>query len=279
MTFLNKKSNFAFSLVELSIVLVILGLLTGGVITGKSLIRAAELRTIPTEISQFQTAAMTFKQKYFALPGDMANATQFWGRLNGQCTTHTPAPSVTNDGVCNGDGDGLVNPNTSGGSNNWNEGHMFWRHLEKSGLINGTFTGRSGSGTNDWNSTAGINVPLSKISASGYIAFSTGPNIHSWFAVGLAPWWYTLEYHNSFSYGKPDQWGVGGSSLTPEEAWNIDKKIDDAHPAQGKIISASWDDWCSAARDGASHATNNYDAIYRLTSTEVECTLLFREQY
>jgi prepilin-type N-terminal cleavage/methylation domain-containing protein len=278
MTFLNKKSNFAFSLVELSIVLVILGLLTGGVVTGRSLIRAAELRAIPTEISQFQTAAMTFKQKYFALPGDMANATQFWGRLNGQCTTHTPAPSVTNDGVCNGDGDGLVNNETGDGSGNWNEAHMFWRHLQKAGLISGTFTGRSESGTNNWNNMAGINVPVSKISGTGYFTFSTGPSIHSWFAVSLAPWWYTLEYPHSISYGKPDELGAE-SALTPKEAWNIDKKIDDGHPAQGKVISDSWNDWCSAARDGASHATNNYDAIYRLTSTEIECALLFREQY
>jgi len=76
----------AFSLVELSIVLVILGLLTGGVLTGQNLIRAAELRAVTTEFNAYQTAANTFKDKYFAIPGDMTNATDFWGSAGGDGT-------------------------------------------------------------------------------------------------------------------------------------------------------------------------------------------------
>src|SRR5690606_1501704 len=68
-----------FSLVELSIVLVILGLLTGGILGGQSLIKAAELRSVATERQQWQIAINSFKGKYRALPGDMPNATAFWG--------------------------------------------------------------------------------------------------------------------------------------------------------------------------------------------------------
>ena len=59
-----------FSLVELSIVLVILGLLTGGILAGQSLIRAAELRSISTDYSRYIAAVQAFRDKYFALPGD-----------------------------------------------------------------------------------------------------------------------------------------------------------------------------------------------------------------
>lgn len=59
----------AFSLVELSIVLVILGLLTGGILAGQSLIRAAELRAVSTEYSRYITATQSFRDKYFAVPG------------------------------------------------------------------------------------------------------------------------------------------------------------------------------------------------------------------
>ncbi|MGB1540395.1 MAG: prepilin-type N-terminal cleavage/methylation domain-containing protein, partial [Rickettsiales bacterium] len=68
------NSKAGFSLVELSIVLVILGLLTGGILGGQSLIRAAELRSVSKEYEKYQTAINIFKDKYFALPGDFNNA-------------------------------------------------------------------------------------------------------------------------------------------------------------------------------------------------------------
>jgi len=64
-----------FSLLELSIVLVIIGLIAGGIVAGSSMIRAAELRAVLTELTQYQTATNTFRDKYLGLPGDLRNAT------------------------------------------------------------------------------------------------------------------------------------------------------------------------------------------------------------
>ena len=77
-----------FSLVELSIVLVILGLLTGGILAGQSLIRASELRAATAEYQRYATSIQSFRDKYMALPGDMTNATRFWGSVyaSGQST-------------------------------------------------------------------------------------------------------------------------------------------------------------------------------------------------
>lgn len=93
-----------FSLVELSIVLVILGLLVGGVLAGQSLIKAASARKTLAWNTGMQTNFNTFRDKYFALPGDMTNATDFWGRSTaaGVCTGQPGTPSAT--GTCNGDG-------------------------------------------------------------------------------------------------------------------------------------------------------------------------------
>ena len=91
--------RLAFSLVELSIVLVILGLLTGGILTGQSLIRAAEMRSIVTELQRYQTAARSFQDKYFALPGDMRNATDFWG-APGNNLANCPATAGTGTQTC-----------------------------------------------------------------------------------------------------------------------------------------------------------------------------------
>ena len=64
----------AFTLIELAIVLIILGLLAGGVLYGQNLIKAAELRAVASESEKFQAALMTFRGKYFYYPGDMPNA-------------------------------------------------------------------------------------------------------------------------------------------------------------------------------------------------------------
>ncbi|MBX9726410.1 MAG: prepilin-type N-terminal cleavage/methylation domain-containing protein, partial [Rickettsiales bacterium] len=105
---MTEKHVTAFSLVELSIVLVILGLLVGGVLSGQSLIRAAELRAVSTEYSRYVTSAQTFRDKYFALPGDMNNATRFWGNLGGTNCTNSAGTSAVTTGTCDGNGDGQV---------------------------------------------------------------------------------------------------------------------------------------------------------------------------
>ena len=70
-------------------------------LTGQSLIRAAELRSVTTEYNKFYAGIQTFRDKYFALPGDMTNAYAYWGA---SCGTD----AITTSTGCNGNGDGLV---------------------------------------------------------------------------------------------------------------------------------------------------------------------------
>jgi hypothetical protein len=126
--------------VELAIVLVILGLLVGGVLTGRSLIRASELRSITTQRSQFFTAVRSFRDKYFGLPGDITNATQIWG-------TQAGCPSAASSGTatCNGDGDGRIRYSNTG--NTSYESLRFWQQLANAGFISGSYSGTdSGAG-------------------------------------------------------------------------------------------------------------------------------------
>ncbi len=59
-----------FTLVELAIVLVIIGLLIGGILAAQSMINAAKIQTFVRQVQQFDVAVSNFKTKYKGLPGD-----------------------------------------------------------------------------------------------------------------------------------------------------------------------------------------------------------------
>ena len=67
---MTKVKKLGFALVELAIVLVIIGLLVGGILTGQSLIKSVSLKQQIREWSQLEIAINTYKTKYERLPGD-----------------------------------------------------------------------------------------------------------------------------------------------------------------------------------------------------------------
>lgn len=252
-----------FSLVELSIVLVILGLLTGGILGGQELIRAAEMRAIGTEVSKFQTATNTFRDKYFAMPGDMANADRFWGYPGGSAA-NCPGTAGSGTETCNGNGDGDID---TGSASQYGEVFLFWQHLANAGLIEGQYTGMAGSGSG-LDAELGGNSPRSKLGNAGWTAYDNG--------TGNATYEYTLDYGNTLEFGEPSTgWETGEPALTPEEAWSIDTKVDDGQPARGKVIARFWDDECGMADDGGSAATD-LEASYNVSADSKECALFVR---
>lgn len=260
-SFFNKlpPHKLAFSLVELSIVLVILGLLVGGVLSGQSLIRAAEIRSVSTEFARFYTASQSFRDKYFALPGDMTNATAFWGKSAAACNSQSG--TATANGTCNGNGDGQINFGVTGTAGATDEGLQFWKQLALAGLIEGNYTGVfNASGATAF----GNELPRSKISNAGFL-MSNALN----FAGDATA--YALDYGNFLEF-----FSLVGRPLKPEEAWNIDTKLDDGRPASGKIIARHWNNACAAADDGSS-ANNDLVASYRLSANSLECALIYRQ--
>jgi prepilin-type N-terminal cleavage/methylation domain-containing protein len=248
-----------FSLVELSIVLVILGLLTGGILTGQNLIRAAELRSVVTEFQTYQTAVQTFRDKYFALPGDMTNATSFWTQA-----ANCPGTSAQGTGsvsTCDGNGNGLLDSTTIS-----NEQFRAWQHLAMAGLVAGTYEGVEG-GSGAAHHIGGFNAPQSKI-AQGVWALKhrthTGDGN-----------FFDGDYGNTLQLG--GQRATNGSPyepiFTPAEAWGIDKKIDDGIPSRGILWSVHWNDKCSTAVTGTT-ASNNFDTQYRLDDATLQCALV-----
>ena len=249
----------AFSLVELSIVLVILGLLVGGVLSGQSLIRASELRAATTEYQRYYTATQTFRDKYFAIPGDFNNAQAFWGQS-------TACGGAAATGVCNGNGDGLIGQPAA--SSVTGEDFQYWRELALAGMIEGTYTGTAGPAALS-DMIPGTNVPKSKMSNTGW-----GLLYNDNSAGGTASF-YAIKEGNMFIFGAPltGNW-VAASNIKPEELWNIDTKIDDGKPGTGKLIAYQWNTGCTT-----SATLSDFTGAYALNNSGPVCSAMFINQF
>lgn len=252
-----------FSLVELSIVLVILGLLTGGILAGQSLIRAAALRSVSSEMSRYLTAIHTFRDKYFALPGDMTNATAFWGAQHATpstCIGYLSGNPATGPATCNGNGNGRISDDDylSGSNASWYEVWRAWQHLANAGLVEGSYTGVSDSTSNYAIGTAGKNIPASKVNPAAGYAFTW---VNAGAGATAASWLYPGTVGNYLRFGSNERVDQG-TLIKAEEAWNIDSKLDDGRPGTGRLRT-----YPSTRRPDCNTSDDPALAEYLLTST------------
>jgi prepilin-type N-terminal cleavage/methylation domain-containing protein len=234
------KETAGFTLIELSIVLVIIGLIVGGVLVGQDLIRAAYVRAQISQIEKFNTAANTFYGKYQALPGDMNLTTA-------QASGFATVWSGTARGACGGwgDGNGVIEgyggngaacgtPTGSGAGQN-GETIQFWEELSIANglnlnLIEGSYMGAQVGGVN---TVIGMPAffPTAKIGRGNYIfAWSGGP----YYATGNGTNYFEISIPISIaSYNNVST----SSGLTVAEAYNIDRKTDDGFPQSGNVTA------------------------------------------
>jgi prepilin-type N-terminal cleavage/methylation domain-containing protein len=114
-----------FTLVEIAIVLVIIGLLLGGILKGQELINSARVRNIADTNSGIQAAYFGFIDRYRQVPGD-------WSQGNAQTGIGTP---INAGGNQNGRLDAVS-------GNNWTEPAALWEQLWKAGFIAGSYEGQ-----------------------------------------------------------------------------------------------------------------------------------------
>ena len=124
-----------FTLVEIAIVLVIIGLLLGGILKGQELINSARVRNMADQSSGVQAAYYGFIDRYRQVPGDMLAATA--------CTVVCAAV----DPLCGGTPviGGSATNGQNGRIDKWNEAGAVWAHLSVAGFLSGTFSGATTS--------------------------------------------------------------------------------------------------------------------------------------
>ncbi len=236
------RTNRGFTLIELSIVLVVIGLIIGGIFVGKDMIRSSELNNLTSQMQQVQAAVLTFRDKYSSLPGDSANAYLFFGNA---CD---PTPSN-----CNGNGNGKIE--NTGPSWAYQESFRFFQHLSLAGLIPGSYTGIFNNAV-----TPGVNVPALKISS----------------AASIWPYYWDKQSYFRVNYDSADPADRAGERanilavgytfmpLRTDEAMRIDLKVDDGKPGTGDLIGAPYTNGCSTTNNPAT-------AEYKLTMTDMAC--------
>jgi prepilin-type N-terminal cleavage/methylation domain-containing protein len=114
------RTQQGFTLIEIAIVLVIIGLLLGGVLKGQELITGARVRNLISQQDGIKAAFFGFQDRYRALPGDYAAAS-----ANIKCATPCP----------DGDGNGRIEGTT--------EPILVWTHLSAAGFMNGRYSATS----------------------------------------------------------------------------------------------------------------------------------------
>lgn len=269
-------SNRGFTLLEMTLALSIIGFLAGGLILGNSLIRSAQLRSMINDTSQFQTAFKIFKTKYNAAPGDMRNATDYWGQLSGGCAWGNFPQPPSGTKTCNGDGNGQIFLRLMIYLNIPHESFLAWKHLENAQLVNGTFLGWSNhTAGGEWITLKDFfysmpNVPEGPIDGSGYVLFTTPSETMGWYSgYYTRPENFVPRMHIAAIGRVP----VAGSMMNPlfsaVESRQMDEKFDDGLPLRGKFFAHIGHTNCHTLT--APFSTPSSQVNYKSTSGE-DCT-------
>ncbi len=243
------KSNNGFTLVELSIAIVIIALVIGSIYAGSALIRNSEMNSFYTEAERYNQAINSFETVYGALPGDFYSPEVVWAG--------NPSP--------NGNGDGMIN---------WqDEGYAAWLQLKLANLISGNFTGLAGAGSS---AIIGENVPASKRLIAGYsFYFLSATDAATEYALStevspaiLSGNYLALGANNANSY-------TNGAAISAIEAAAVDFKFDDGKADFGNILgSQNSSSRCFALEpDGSGGNRMVYDSS---TGENITCNLYFK---
>ncbi len=157
---MNKQSGF--TLVEIAIVLVIIGLLLGGVLKGQELITQAKIKNIANDLNGMSAAVYGYQDRYKKFPGDDDQAAARWtnpAAIAGNGDTQVGDAAVANVITCT--------------ATSAQENCHFWHHLRLAGFVGGDTSATSGR-LNPQNAVGGVlHVQQGGLGLSGLIICST----------------------------------------------------------------------------------------------------------
>jgi prepilin-type N-terminal cleavage/methylation domain-containing protein len=193
---INRTKNRGFTLIEIAIVLVIIGLLLGGVLKGQELINNAKVKSYATDFRNIPVQLYGYQDKFKSLPGDDALVAT---HVPGATLATTPAGTIGN-GVING----AWNTTT-----NTDESCLLWQHVRLAGFGNGSSTVSCAAGADYW----------SKNANGGQIGIQSNVNLAT-FSAGNGP---------------PGSYVICSSNILGQFVLQLDSILDDGNPATGTM--------------------------------------------
>lgn len=237
------RQQAGFSLVEMAVVLIVIGLIAGGALKGQDLIQSARLNSVQVQADELRTATRTFYKKWGGWPGDIsATDAARIGNVGGM-----PAGTA-------GLGDGMINGERLGTTAD--EPTWYWQHLRAAGLLAGIPVITTGSLTPE----QALQSRTGGIWTFDWVAgtlISSNPT----FGVSDADHWFLLGARSSATKNHVPV-------LTPSQLRSIDLKADDGLPNTGNIIGGN--ETAMTCKSGTS-ATAPY-----ATGNAISCAAWFR---
>ena len=210
------QSQAGFTLVELAIVMIIIGLLIGGVLKGQELISNSQVTATIAQIKGTTAATTTFQDMYNGPPGDIDGT-----RISGCTGVCAPAvTAITNNGIIN----------SAFTAAPIAEGIAYFQQLSAADLLTGIDTSPASTAT--WNSR----FPSGKLSGTGlHVDSITGTVAELPNMLGAIPpnAGLYLALHGTQN-GAVANTGV----ISPTRAFQMDTKIDDGQPQTGSVRGA-----------------------------------------